>query len=88
MVPVGHRAVEADRPGDLFDRRVAVRHLLLGPACNGATWQPSHVVRLGHHGLALLWHPTTAGFVSLRTSARDAAGNTVTQTVLRAYQIR
>ena len=55
---------------------------------DGATWQPSHVVRLGHHGLALLWHPTTAGFVSLRTSARDAAGNTVTQTVLRAYQIR
>jgi hypothetical protein len=32
-------------------------------------------------------HPDRAGFVSLRASARDAGGNTVEQTIIRAYRI-
>jgi hypothetical protein len=35
-----------------------------------------------------LHHPATPGFVSLRATAVDTAGNSVTQTVIHAYQIR
>ena len=30
----------------------------------------------------------TSGFVSLRVAARDQAGNSVTQTIIRAYGLR
>jgi len=53
---------------------------------DGATWQRAQVLRFGQHGLALLNHPAAAGFVSLRASAADSAGNMVEQTVLRAYR--
>jgi hypothetical protein len=36
---------------------------------------------------ALVDHPAEAGFVSLRANATDRAGNTVEQTVIRAYAI-
>jgi hypothetical protein len=39
-------------------------------------------------GVALVWHPWTPGYVSLRAHARDAAGNTVTETILRGYKTR
>ena len=32
-------------------------------------------------------HPAMEGFVSLRAKAVDTAGNTVEQTVIRAYRI-
>jgi hypothetical protein len=51
---------------------------------DGVTWWPTLV--LG--GVALVWHPRTAGFVSLRAHARDTAGNTVTETILRGYRTR
>jgi subtilisin family serine protease len=54
---------------------------------DGATWQPVPVLRVGNHGVAIVRHPD-AGFVSLRTRATDAAGNGVSQTVLRAYRVR
>lgn len=50
---------------------------------DGATWAPTEVVG----GQAVLTHPGTPGYVSLRASATDTAGNTVTQTVIRAYRI-
>jgi subtilisin family serine protease len=53
---------------------------------DGATWTDARTVRAGEGGFALVHHPTAAGFVSLRITARDARGNTVTQTVIRAYQ--
>ncbi|MEJ3747330.1 S8 family serine peptidase [Actinomycetes bacterium KLBMP 9797] len=48
----------------------------------GATWATVPV--LG--GAALVRHPDGGGFVSLRAIARDAAGNTVTQTITHAYR--
>jgi hypothetical protein len=54
---------------------------------DGQTWQQAPVAFLGDRGVALLFHPTTPGFVSLRTSAQDAAGNSVTHTITRAYKI-
>jgi subtilisin family serine protease len=55
---------------------------------DGATWQRVPVGHVGNVGLALLHHPQTEGFVSLRARATDSAGNTVSQTILRAYRLR
>ncbi|OLF06098.1 S8 family serine peptidase [Actinophytocola xanthii] len=51
----------------------------------GATWRR---VPVGHDLLATLHHPADATSVSLRASATDRDGNTVRQTVLRAYTLR
>ncbi|MDR7278189.1 S8 family serine peptidase [Catenuloplanes atrovinosus] len=51
---------------------------------DGKTWQRVPV----RGGAAQLRHPDAAGFVSLRATATDRAGNTVTQTMIRAYEIR
>ncbi|MFC6017313.1 S8 family serine peptidase [Plantactinospora solaniradicis] len=50
---------------------------------DGVTWAPAEVTA----GQAVLRHPAAPGYVSLRASATDTAGNTVTQTVIRAYKI-
>ncbi|MDG4785716.1 S8 family serine peptidase [Micromonospora sp. WMMD1102] len=50
---------------------------------DGVTWAPAEVTA----GQAVLRHPAESGYVSLRASATDTAGNTVTQTVIRAYRI-
>lgn len=52
---------------------------------DGATWQQATVSRSGDRWLAQVVNPAD-GFVSLRTKATDTEGNTVTQTVIRAYQ--
>jgi hypothetical protein len=49
---------------------------------DGKTWVAAPVVK----GAATVRHPRGQGFVSLRTTASDTAGNTVTQTVLHAYR--
>ena len=54
---------------------------------DGATWTPAPTVRTGRGGRAVLCHPAAGGFVSLRVTARTAEGSTVTQTVIRAYQL-
>jgi hypothetical protein len=54
----------------------------------GKTWRSAPVARVGDRAVALLWHPARAGFVSLRSHASDAAGDTVLQTVIRAYATR
>ncbi|MET7747620.1 S8 family serine peptidase [Micromonospora sp. NPDC005367] len=50
---------------------------------DGKTWVPLPVVR----DVARIVHPRRPGFVSLRLTATDTAGNTVTQTIQRAYRI-
>ncbi|MEU1245691.1 S8 family peptidase [Micromonospora arida] len=50
---------------------------------DGRTWVALPVIR----NVALISHPRRAGFVSLRLTATDTAGNTVTQTIQRAYRI-
>ncbi|MGW0520160.1 S8 family peptidase [Crossiella sp. NPDC003009] len=51
----------------------------------GRTWTRSPVLRFGANGHTLLNHPRGNGFVALRLTAADADGNSVTQTVYRAY---
>ena len=53
---------------------------------DGATWQPSEVFWSDGRPFAQVIHPATPGFVSIRCSARDAAGNSATHTVTRAYR--
>jgi len=55
---------------------------------DGKTWREAQVINLLGHYVVLLKHPSAAGFVSLRTKAEDRAGNTFTQTVIRAYEIK
>jgi hypothetical protein len=54
---------------------------------DGQRWQAASVVRAGDCGLVTLHHPVGDGYVSLRAVATDKAGNTVTQTQLRAYRL-
>ncbi|QKV79754.1 S8 family serine peptidase [Amycolatopsis sp. Hca4] len=53
---------------------------------DGAKWTVVPTARIGNGGLAVVHNPPGDGFVSLRITARDAEGNAVSQTVLRAYQ--
>ena len=55
---------------------------------DGKTWHHLVVVRSGEKAVALIQHPRGSGFVSLRASAADTAGNTVRQTITRAYRYR
>ncbi|SCE83159.1 S8 family peptidase [Micromonospora chokoriensis] len=50
---------------------------------DGRTWVALPVLR----NVALITHPRRPGFVALRLTATDTAGNTVTQTIKRAYRI-
>ncbi|MDQ7904236.1 S8 family serine peptidase [Phytohabitans sp. ZYX-F-186] len=50
---------------------------------DGVTWARAPVAA----GEATVTHPARDGYVSLRATAVDAAGNTVTQTVIRAYKL-
>jgi subtilisin family serine protease len=53
---------------------------------DGKTWTKATVLRLGDGGVALVRHPDGSGFVSLKASAVDAAGNSVEQTIIHAYR--
>ncbi|GAA4229076.1 subtilisin family serine protease [Streptosporangium album] len=54
---------------------------------DGATWRPVPVLPAPSGWTALLANPGTPGFVSLRATATDAAGDRVTQTITRAYAV-
>jgi hypothetical protein len=49
---------------------------------DGATWSTTDL----RGGVVVLRHPTGSGFVSLRATASDTAGNSTTQTIVRAYR--
>ncbi|MGX7673931.1 S8 family serine peptidase [Plantactinospora sp. DSM 117369] len=51
---------------------------------DGRTWQRATI----RNGIATLIHPTRPGYVSLRASTTDSAGNTTIQTLVRAYRIQ
>ena len=56
---------------------------------DGRTWRPVAVTLDGPTGgTATITHPRGARYVSLRAAATDSDGNTVTQTVVRAYRCR
>ncbi|MCD2469116.1 S8 family peptidase [Streptomyces sp. MBT42] len=76
---------------------LGVRHPkgLAGPAVTGVTLWASYddgaswrQIRLDGRLNGTIDNPATAGFVSLRVTATDADGNSVDQTVTRAYQVR
>ncbi|WP_025616761.1 S8 family serine peptidase [Salinispora cortesiana] len=55
----------------------------------GRTWREAPVRRTGDGWTALVRHPDEApGYVSLRASARDTEGNTVSTRILQAYRLR
>lgn len=54
---------------------------------DGRTWRPAPVVDAGGGLAAQITHPAGTGFVSLRATAADDRGNTVEQTIVRAYRI-
>ncbi|WP_439658336.1 S8 family serine peptidase [Lentzea sp. HUAS TT2] len=54
---------------------------------DGQTWQRVPVLRVNGTWSALVQNPAS-GFVSLRAKAADQDGNTVTQTVIRAYRVK
>ncbi|GIM95488.1 S8 family serine peptidase [Paractinoplanes toevensis] len=55
---------------------------------DGKTWQRADVRGSGNHRVATVHHPRGAGFASLRVASTDTKGNTVSQTVIRAYALR
>lgn len=54
---------------------------------DGATWQPALVAGKGDLRRAIVHHPSAGGYVSLRASAVDTLGNSVQQTIIRAYRL-
>ncbi|MFF4053628.1 S8 family serine peptidase [Streptomyces chartreusis] len=55
---------------------------------DGATWQRTDLSRHGGEWRTNLRAPRSAGFATLRVEARDSAGNTVSQTITRAFGLR
>ncbi|MCT2582121.1 S8 family serine peptidase [Actinophytocola gossypii] len=53
---------------------------------DGATWRPAKVRRDHDHWRVTVRHPRD-GYASLRTKVSDVDGNTLTQTIVRAYQL-
>jgi hypothetical protein len=65
-------------------RRIAVHYSLQ----DGENWQPAKVIPSGRTEWTARIAKPGKGFLSLRLSASDKDGNTVTQTVIRAIQLR
>ncbi|MEJ3742981.1 S8 family serine peptidase [Actinomycetes bacterium KLBMP 9797] len=55
---------------------------------DGKTWRKVPLAGSGVDRVALLQHPSGAGYVSLKAAAADSAGNTVEQTIIRAYALK
>jgi hypothetical protein len=54
---------------------------------DGATWSTAAVRAAPAGWTATVRHPAGAGFASLRATATETAGNTVTQMIVRAYRL-
>ncbi|MEV1158038.1 S8 family serine peptidase [Micromonospora chokoriensis] len=54
----------------------------------GKTWQSARVRHGGQGWTATVRHPAGPGYASLRATAKDAAGNTVTAKIIQAYRLR
>jgi subtilisin family serine protease len=55
---------------------------------DGKTWKPVPVLTVGGKWYTLLVHPHGAKSVSLKASTSDADGNTVGQTIIRAFLLK
>ncbi|MGW7531466.1 hypothetical protein [Amycolatopsis sp. NPDC054798] len=56
-------------------------------ADNGATWQPAQVFGLSGDYVAIWRNPLPGTSPSLKVTARDSAGNAITQTISNAYTV-
>ncbi|MEW2440841.1 S8 family serine peptidase [Micromonospora marina] len=54
----------------------------------GKTWRKAALKKQGGGWTATVRHPAGPGYASLRATARDDAGNTVTQRIIQAYRLR
>ncbi|MEU3453185.1 S8 family serine peptidase [Micromonospora sp. NPDC006766] len=54
----------------------------------GRTWRKADLRRQGAGWVADVRHSAGRGYVSLRATARDSAGNTVTTRIIQAYRLR
>lgn len=54
---------------------------------DGVTWAKAKVEKKGQTWNVVLDHPRKGDYVSLRASAQDRAGNSVKQTLIRAYPL-
>ncbi|MFR9776722.1 hypothetical protein ACL02O_11775 [Micromonospora sp. MS34] len=54
----------------------------------GQTWRKADLHRQGAGWAVVVRHPAGPGYVPLRVTARDSAGNTVTRRVIQAYRLR
>ncbi|SDL62617.1 hypothetical protein [Nonomuraea jiangxiensis] len=69
-------------------REAAVKSIKLEFSTDdGATWQPVKTQAAGSGWTARIANPGSPGFVSLRATVEDTAGDDVTQTVNRAYAV-
>jgi hypothetical protein len=55
---------------------------------DGKTWRAASLTKTNERWFASVRHPASSGFVSLRAKAADASGNTVEETIIRAYEIK
>ncbi|MEV4314299.1 S8 family serine peptidase [Actinocrispum sp. NPDC049592] len=54
----------------------------------GASWQRAPLITLDGRTFTVLFHPPGAKSVSLKASAQDQAGNSVTETIIDAYLLK
>ncbi|WP_431903953.1 S8 family serine peptidase [Micromonospora carbonacea] len=54
----------------------------------GRTWRKAELRRQGAGWVATLHHPAGPGYASLRATAKDTAGNTMTTRIIQAYRLR
>jgi hypothetical protein len=54
---------------------------------SGRSWRPATITALGHEQFRITFTARPGAHITLRTSATDAAGNSITETIQNAYQI-
>jgi subtilisin family serine protease len=68
--------------------RQGVNLLVQASYDDGVTWQQAVVSPSGDHWIAAVDHPAGPGYVSLRATASDGAGNSIEQTIIHGYATR
>jgi Subtilase family len=83
--PAGAQVVRLTVGHQQFASAPAIRAVTASVSFDdGATWQPASVTGAGGTRYAVFGAPA-GSYVALKVSAADAAGNTVTETLMRAY---
>ena len=86
-VPAGPQAIDLSVGHLQLAKGARVARAAMSVSVNGGkTWHPTKIT--GHNGSYTATFRAQAGVkVSLRTSAADTAGGSVTETLLNAYQV-